>query len=326
MQLSFGDAVRGVTARTLPSEAALTARPNPRTAPLGLVLGAFAAVYLIWGSTFLGIRLAIDSIPPFLMAGSRFLIAGIVLYSVVRATGAPRPGRAHWRNATTIGALLLLTGNGAVSWAQQTVPSGITALIIAATPLWMMLVDWLRPAGRRPTFPIAIGLATGFAGVAMIVASRNQLGHRLVDFTGAGVLLFAGLSWAIGSIYSRSAAQPSSSLLAIAMQMIAGGVLLLLTGVVFGETAQFDPARLTATSAWAFVYLTLIGSLVGFPCYVWLLQVSTPARVSTYAYVNPFIAVLLGHLVLKEEVPSTVAVAGALILAAVVLITRSAQR
>src|SRR5678815_1836709 len=168
MQLLFGDAVRGITARALPTEAAPTARPNPRTAPLGLVLGAFTAVYLLWGSTFLGIRLAIDSIPPFLMGGSRFLMAGIILYAVVRATGAPRPEGKHWRNATTTGALLLLMGNGAVSWAQQTVPSGITALIIAATPLWIMLVDWLRPGGRRPSFLVAIGLVAGFAGVAMI--------------------------------------------------------------------------------------------------------------------------------------------------------------
>ena len=326
MQLPFGDAVRCVTARTLPTETVPTARPNPRTAPLGLVLGAFVAVYVLWGSTFLGIRLAIDSIPPFLMAGSRFLFAGILLYSVVRATGAPRPEQTHWKNAMIIGAFLLLLGNGAVSWAQQTVPSGITALIIAATPLWIMLVDWLRPGGRRPTILVAIGLVAGFAGVAMIVASRNQHGHRLVDFTGAGVLLFAGLSWAIGSIYSRHAAQPSSPLLAIAMQMITGGVLLLVTGVIFGETSRLDPGRITATSAWAFAYLTLFGSLVGFTCYVWLLQVATPARVSTYAYVNPLIAALLGHVVLKEEVPNSVAIAGALILASVVLITRSARR
>jgi len=326
MQLLFGDAVRGITARALPTEATPTARPNPRTAPLGLVLGAFTAVYLLWGSTFLGIRLAIDSIPPFLMGGSRFLMAGIILYAVVRATGAPRPERTHWRNATITGALLLLMGNGAVSWAQQTVPSGITALIIAATPLWIMLVDWLRPGGRRPSFLVAIGLVAGFAGVAMIVASRNQQGHRMVDFSGAGVLLFAGLSWAIGSIYSRYAVQPSSPVLAIAMQMITGGVLLLLTGIIFGETAQFDPTRITATSAWAFAYLTLFGSLIGFTCYVWLLQVATPARVSTYAYVNPLIAALLGHVVLKEEFPSSVAIAGALILVSVVLITRSAKR
>jgi drug/metabolite transporter (DMT)-like permease len=290
------------------------------------MLGAFAAVYLLWGSTFLGIRLAIDSIPPFLMAGSRFLFAGTLLYTVVRATGASRPDFAHWRNAAVTGALLLLLGNGAVSWAQKTVPSGITALIIAATPLWIMLVDWVRPGGRRPTFLVASGLIGGFAGVAMIVASRNQHGHRMVDFTAAGVLLFAGLSWAIGSIYSRHAAQPTSPLLAIAMQMITGGVLLLLAGFIFGETAGFDPARITARSAWAFAYLTVFGSLVGFTCYVWLLQVATPARVSTYAYVNPLIAALLGHVVLKEEIPNSVAVAGALILASVVLITRSARR
>ncbi|MDB6151195.1 MAG: Permease of the drug/metabolite transporter superfamily [Chthoniobacter sp.] len=299
----------------------------PRTriaAPLGLVIAAFAAVYLIWGSTYLGIRLAIDSIPPFLMAGTRFVLAGAILYSVMRLRGAPRPSREQWLGATIVGGLLLLAGNGGVSWAQQTVPSGIAALMVAATPLWIMLVDWLRPNGTRPTASILAGLFVGFIGVGVIVASRSQLGHRLVEPLAAAVLVFATVSWALGSVYSRHAQKPASALLGVSMQMLTGGALQLLAGVLLGETRGFDPARITATSAWALVYLTLIGSLVGFTAYVWLLQVSTPARVSTYAYVNPLIAVLLGHLVLNEEVPGAVALAGALILAAVILITRKA--
>lgn len=287
---------------------------------------AFAAVYLIWGSTYLGIRLAIDTMPPFLMAGSRFLIAGGLLYGVMRWRGAARPEAVHWKSAGIIGALLLLAGNGGVTWAEQTVPTGLTALLIAITPLWILLADWLRPQGKAPGWVTVLGLAVGFGGVSLIVLGRNDLGQRLVDPVGAVVLLGATMAWAAGSIYARHAARPASALLAIAMQMILGGTWQILTGLSLGEGADFDPARLTATSVWAWAYLTFIGSLVGFTAYVWLLEVSTPARVSTYAYVNPLVAVLLGHLVLGEVVPPTVALAGAFILVAVILITRRAGK
>jgi drug/metabolite transporter (DMT)-like permease len=292
----------------------------------GLVVTAFAAVYVIWGSTYLGIRLAIDSIPPLLMAGCRFAIAGAILYGAMRLRGAAKPTAQQWKSAAIIGGLLLLGGNGGVSWAQQTVPSGVAALIVAAVPLWIMLVDWLRPHGSRPKLVVWIGLAVGFAGVALIVAGKNQLGHRLIDPAGAVAMVFATITWAIGSVYSRHAAKPDSALVAVAMQMITGGALLLCAGVALGETNRLDLARITPTSMWAFVYLTLIGSLVGFTAYVWLLQVSTPARVSTYAYVNPLIAVFLGHVILHEAVPRSVALAGALILAAVILITRKGNK
>ena len=311
--------------RCIAPEAALSdqglsaSKVRPATA---LVMAAFAAVYVIWGSTYLGIRLAIDSIPPFLMAGSRFVLAGAILYGAMRLRGAARPTFPQWKSAAVIGGLLLLGGNGGVSWAQQFVPSGIAALVVAAVPLWIILVDWLRPKGTRPRSVVWIGLAIGFVGVALIVAGKNQLGHRIVHAAGAAALVFATMAWAVGSVYSRHAPKPDSALLAVAMQMIAGGALQLCAGLALGEFTRLNVAQITPTSAWAFVYLTLIGSLVGFTAYVWLLQVSTPARVSTYAYVNPLIAVFLGHLVLKEEVPKTVALAGALILAAVILITR----
>ena len=307
---------------TDPAVAVATQPPAKAPPSTALVVAAFAAVYVIWGSTYLGIRLAIDSIPPLLMAGSRFVTAGLILYAVMRMRGAEKPTLTQWKGSTVIGSLLLLAGNGGVSWAQQTVPSGIAALVVAAVPLWILLVDWLRPNGTRPKLIVWLGLAVGFAGVALIVAGKNQLGHRIVNPAGAAALVFATITWALGSVYSRHAAKPTSALLAVAMQMITGGALQLCAGVALGETARLDLAHITPTSAWAFVYLTLVGSLVGFTAYVWLLQVSTPARVSTYAYVNPLIAVFLGHLVLNEEVPQTVALAGALILAAVILITR----
>lgn len=310
-----------------PSSACAPAQAQVRPyAPLGLVIAAFAAVYLVWGSTYLAIRIAIDSIPPLLMAGTRFVIAGGLLYGVMRLRGAPKPAPAHWSSATIIGALLLLAGNGGVCWAELIVPSGIAALIVAAVPMWIMLVDWLRPGGVRPTPRIFAGLAIGMAGVAIIMVTKTTDGVQVVQPVAAAVLVGANICWALGSIYARHAHKPSSPLLGIAMQMLAGGALEIVTSFLLGEFHHFDPSRITPASAWAFAYLTLIGSLVGFTAYVWLLQVSTPARVSTHAYVNPLVAVLLGHFMLREPFPHTALLAGALILAAVVLITRSPAR
>lgn len=314
------------TAAVLNSTAVVENSPQPKPkapAPLGLVIAAFAAVYIIWGSTYLGITLAVKSIPPFLMAGSRFILAGGFLLAVMRRLGQPWPSRREWFSAAVVGALLIFAGNGGVSWAQGRVASGITALIIASVPLWIMVVDWLRPGGLRPSRTVVLGLVTGAAGVIMIMLSRDSHGHRTTDPLGATVLLGAALCWALGSIYARHSPKPASALTSVAMQMLAGGVLQFGVGLLMGEGARFHPDTVTASSAWAFVYLTLIGSLVGYTAYVWLLQVSTPAKVSTYAYVNPFVAVLLGHLVLKEEFPGAVVLAGALILASVILITRA---
>lgn len=307
---------------TVESSASLS-EAGPTRPPFSLIIAAFAAVYLIWGSTYLGIRLAIDSIPPLLMAGSRFVIAGGALYLVMRMRGAPRPDWDHWRGSIIIGGLLLMAGNGGVCWAQQTVPSGVAALIVASVPLWIMLVDWLRPQGLRPTRRVVAGLVIGMTGVAVIILGRGELGQRVVEPMAALVLVGANICWALGSIYARHARKPSSALLGVAMQMLCGGGLQLLLGLILGEAQDLNLAAITPTSAWAFVYLTLIGSLVGFTAYIWLLQVSTPARVSTHAYVNPLVAVLLGSWFLHEPISQNVIIAGALVLFSVILITRS---
>lgn len=292
-----------------------------QTPPPWLVVTAFLSVYLIWGSTYLGIHVAVATIPPFLMAGARFVLAGLALYGAMRALGTPAPLAIHWRTATITGALLLVVGNGAISWVQVTAPTTLTAIMVAAVPLWMNLFEWLRPGGQRPTARIAVALVLGFIGVAWVVLSRSPGGERVASVGVVAVLLVAPLCWAFGSIYARQAPQSPTHLLNIAMQMLCGGALMLGVGAVRGELAGFSLAQVSHASAMAFLYLTMAGSLIAFTAYAWLLQVSTPAKVSTYAYVNPLIAVILGSVVLHERLPGGMLVAGGLILVSVVMIT-----
>lgn len=296
-----------------------------RPAPLA-VAAAFAAIYLIWGSTYLGIRVAIETIPPFLMAGTRFLVPGAVLYAWARWRGAARPSGAQWRAAATIGALLLLGGNGGVTWAEQRVPSGVTCLLITTVPIWMVVLESLRPGGSPPHRRVLVGTALGFAGLAILLGPEQILGGGRIDFVGAGVLVLASLSWSVGSLASRRAELPASAALATAMEMLAGGALLAALGIATGEPARLDPRAVTGRSAAALAYLSVFGSLVALSAYIWLLKVSTPARVSTYAYVNPVVAVLLGAAVAGEPLTPRVGLAAMVILAAVALVVTSRAR
>lgn len=290
-----------------------------------LVLAAFAAIYLIWGSTFLAIRYAVASLPPFLMAGARFGVAGLLLFVVARLLGAQLPSRRQWFDAGIIGTCMLVVGNGGVTWAEQVIPSGVTALIIALIPLWLVIFDWLRPAGVRPRPLVFVGLAVGFVGVALLVGGGAKYVTGAYGW-GVAALVVASMSWAIGSLISRRARKPSSPLMAVAIQMIAGGVITVGLGLATGEAGQFSLERVTALSAWSWLYLCLAGSLVGYTAYVWLLQVSTPARVSTYAYVNPLIAVLLGCTIGREPFSQQLLLAACLIVAAVGLIVRGGSK
>jgi len=295
---------------------------HPKSPPSQMrVWAAFAAVYLIWGSTYLAIRFAIETVPPFLMAGARFLLAGVVLYAWMRLRGRSRPTYYHWISAAIVGGLLLLGGNGGVVWAEQRVPSGLTALLITCVPLWMALLNWLRPGGVRPSVAVATGLLAGFGGVTLLVGPGEFAGGAHVDPVGGLVLLLASLSWAAGSLYSRYARFPDSALLATGMEMIAGGALLLLASAATGEWARLDLGAVSLTSLVSFAYLIAFGSLVGFTAYIWLLRVSTPARVSTYAYVNPVVAVFLGWAFAGEPLTPRTLIAAAIIICAVVLIT-----
>jgi drug/metabolite transporter (DMT)-like permease len=294
---------------------------SQRAAPRTLVIAAFAAVYLIWGSTYLGIRFAIETVPPFLMGGVRFLLAGIVLYAWLRLRGVPRPAGVHWGHAAVVGGLLLGVGNGCVNWAEQRVSSSLTALLIAVTPLWFALFDWWRPGGTRPERQTMLGILVGFIGMILLVGPGDVLRRDGIDLPGAGVLLLASTAWAAGSLYSRYTPKPEAPLMAVATQMILGGAMLFLAAVVFGEPARFVLANVSMRSAVAFLYLTFIGSLVGFTAYSWLLKASTPARVSTYAYVNPVIAVFLGWSVGGESLTPRMLWAAAVILLGVIIIT-----
>ncbi len=290
------------------------------------VILAFAAVYLIWGSTYLAIRFAIETLPPFLMAGTRFVIAGGLLYGWARWRGAGKPARTHWWAAVIVGGLLLLGGNGSVVWAQLRVPSGVAALLVALVPCWMVLLDWLRPGGTRPAPQVFLGLLLGLVGLAWLIGPDAIMGGGRVDLVGAAVLAFASLSWAAGSIFSRHLPTASPPLLTIGMQQLAGGACLLAFAALAGDFGRLDLAAVSTRSSLALVYLVAFGSIIGFSAYMWLLRVSTPARVSTYAYVNPVVAVLLGWGLADEALTARIGVAAAVIIAGVALITLAPRR
>ncbi|MFZ1730867.1 MAG: EamA family transporter [Bacteroidota bacterium] len=284
------------------------------------IILAFAAVYIIWGSTYLGIRFAVETIPPFLMAGTRFFIAGAGLYLWLRMRGVAGPTRPQLKSAAIIGFLLIGGGNGAVSWAEQTLPSGLTALLIALIPLWFVAIEWVQD-GIRPSLKVVLGLALGLTGMIVLIDPARITGSGHVDLIGAAAVVGGTIAWAIGSMYSRGAEHPSRPLLGTAMQMMIGGALLLVTSVVTGETASFDFHQVSAISLASLAYLIVFGSLIAFTSYIWLLQAVAPARVATYAYVNPVIAVFLGWLLADELINGRIFIAAGIIVAGVALIT-----
>ncbi len=279
---------------------------------------AFFAVYVCWGMTYLAMRVAVVDIPPHLLSGSRFVVAGLVLYAWARLRGEPPPTARQWRAAVVIGGFLLLGGNASVAWAEERVPSGLAAVLIAVAPIWMVGLEWAR-GGARPTKRVIVGLFLGLLGVGLLVSSRASVGSR-VDPRGAALLILASASWAWGSVISKSAPLPKSPFLATSMEMIGGGLLLLIIAGVAGQFAQFQPARVSGSAALAWSYLVVFGSLVGFTAYIWLLGVTSIAKAGTYAYVNPIVAVLMGWAILHEQVTSRMVLAAAVILVGVALV------
>lgn len=285
------------------------------------LLAAFAAVYLVWGSTYLAIRYAIETLPPFVMAGARFVFAGLILMAWALLRGAERPTARQWGSAAIVGAFLLLGGNAAVVWAEQRVPSGLAAVLVATVPLWMVVIDRLRPGGRHPGGRVLLGVALGLAGVGLLVGHGEFAGGRGVDSLGALALVAGSLSWALGSIYAKGAKLPASPGLATGMEMLCGGALLLVAGSVTGEWATLDLAQVSARSWLSLAYLVTFGSLIGFTAYIYVLARTTPAMATTYAFVNPVVAVFLGWAIAGEPVTPRTAIAATIIVAAVVVIT-----
>lgn len=284
------------------------------------LVAAFAAVYTVWGSTYLAIHYAIATIPPFLMAGTRFVIAGALMFAWSLAMGAKRPTKTHWRNTGFVGLLLLLGGNGGVVWAEQNVPSGIAALLVAVVPLWLVLLQWIAPGGKRPSLGVAFGIAIGLAGMGVLVGPDSFAGHGPINPWGALALILASLSWAAGSLFARGARLPSP-ILATSMEMLTGGIGLLILGLATGETHQFQLHAVSTTSLVGLAYLIVFGSFIGFTAYSWLLKHASPAAVGTYAYVNPVVAVFLGWLIAGEPVTPRTFAGAAIIVVAVGIIT-----
>jgi drug/metabolite transporter (DMT)-like permease len=288
------------------------------------IWAALLVVYIVWGSTYLAIRYAVETIPPFLMAGTRFLIAGTILYGWRRLAGDPAPTRKQWIASAVIGLLLLFGGNGLLSWAEQNVPSGVAALLIGAVPLWMTLIEALRPGGSRPNFLGVIGLVIGFGGIVLLVGPSLFSGGKAdLHPLGIAILLVAALSWSLGSIYSRHADLPSSSLLGTGMEMLAGGVGLYLAGTIADEWKSLVISNIALRSWLGLAFLVIFGSMIAFSCYAWLLRAAPVSLVSTYAYINPLVAILLGSLFAQEVLTARILIAALVIVGSVVLVNLS---
>jgi drug/metabolite transporter (DMT)-like permease len=292
-----------------------------------LVIVAFAALYLIWGSTYLGIRFSIQTIPPFLMAGTRFVLAGMIMYAIAWSQGIVEATWRNWRTSLIIGACLLLGGNGGVTISEKYIDSGLAALIVAIVPIYIVLLGWLTGMAPRPTPIMWMGLAGGFVGVGILfgpglhvqsIAGRNPA-------TGISILLVTSFIWSAGSLYSRVAKHAASPFLTAAQQMICGGILLLIAAVITGELPRFHPGSVSLLSAGSFIYLVLVGAVIGYTAYIWLLRHCDPAKVATYAYVNPIVAVLLGTWFAGETVTVRTLIAAALIIGSVALIITAQQ-
>jgi drug/metabolite transporter (DMT)-like permease len=284
------------------------------------IILAFASIYLLWGSTFLFIKFAIETIPPFFMAGFRHIVAGAILYLFARR-GEVAPNRKDWQAAIVIGGLLLFVGNGGVTWAEQHVPSGLTALIVASIPIWMVVMNWLFGDRIRPGKREIISLILGFLGLIILVGPERIIGSGQIDLSGLLVLILAAVAWSAGSLYARRHKLSTSQLLATGMQSLGGGALLIILGLLSGESQQLHADAISLRSFLSLGYLTVFGSLIGFTSYIWLLKQVSPAKVSTYAYVNPVIAVFLGWLLGGEELTLRTLLCAAVIISAVMIAT-----
>ena len=288
---------------------------------------ALLSLYIFWGSTYLAIHFAVETIPPFLSAGVRFLVSGMILLVWRYSVGDALPTKRQWRSTTIIGILLLLGGNGLLSFAEQQVPSSIAALIIGSVPMWLVMIEALRPGGVKPNWQVILGLLIGFGGIFLLVGPTELTGNtQSLNSLGIGVLLLASFLWSVGSIYSRSADLPSSSLMATGAEMLAGGMVIVAFSGLIGEWNGFDITRVSTRSWLGLLYLITFGSLIGFVSYIWLFKNAPVSLVATYAYVNPLVAVFLGAWLADEIINARILVAGLIIIGSVALINQTKRK
>lgn len=288
---------------------------------------AFFLIYFIWGSTYLAIRYAVETIPPFLMAGTRFFLAGVVMYLFLRLQGVPNPSWGQWWRLGIVGVFLFLGGNGLVVWAEQYIESGLAALLVSTLPLWLLVLDWLWAGGRPPQLMALMGIMLGIVGTVLLVGPRQllqagQIGNS-TQLLATAVVVFASVLWAIGSIYTKKFQQPRSIFMSAACEMVGGGLALLVVSAWQQEWIGFDTAAISMVSLLGWVYLFVFGSMIAISAYVWLLQNASASSISTYAFVNPVVALILGWLIADENIDLRILAGAGIILAGVILVVKS---
>ncbi|MEO8448879.1 MAG: EamA family transporter [Gemmatimonadota bacterium] len=284
------------------------------------IFWAFAAIYIIWGSTYLGIQIAVRELPPLILAGGRFTVAGVVIFLWARSQGEAMPAASVWGTGALLGTLFFVLGNGLVVWAEQRVPSGKTALLASTSPLWTVMLDSALAGWRRPPWRVLVGVILGFTGLLLLAAPNAASGEARVPLIGVAALLVASIAWSVGSVYSHVRRLPGSPAMVTAVKMLGGGAQLLVLSLLAGQWRDFHAASVSWRVWAAFVYLIVFGSIIGFTAFTYLLRVSTPQKVATSSYVNPLVAVLLGWAFAGESITSRTILAGAVILGGVLLI------
>ena len=289
--------------------------------PRWLTLLAFSIIYFVWGSTFLAIRIGVHQVPPLLLAAMRFLVAGLVLYGWTMARGERSPDRRQWASAFFLAFLIFVLDYGLLFWAEQRVPSGLAAVMMATIPVFMALSEILILRTQKLTVRLAMALVIGIAGVAVLVSRSLNLGGAPIDGTGAVALIIGAISWSIASALSRKLPLPSSKIVSSGAQMLAGGVLLTIASASVGEFRSFHPAAVSLAAWLSLLYLIVAGSIIGFTAYVWLIHHESPTKVGTYAYVNPVVAVIIGYFFGGEPIGPRTVLGTAFVIVSVVVIT-----
>jgi drug/metabolite transporter (DMT)-like permease len=289
--------------------------------PSWKIILAFSIIYFVWGSTFLAIRVGVREVPPFMLAAFRFLVAGLVLYGWMRLKGTAAPSRREWAASCLLGSLIFLVDYGCLFWAEQRVPSGIAAVVLASIPVFITLLEIIFLRTQRLTLRLGSALLVGMCGVAVLMSHSMALAEIPINRAGAAALLIASFSWAVATILTRRLPLPASKPMSAAAQMLLGGIQLLVLAVLSGEFAGFRAQAVSWTAWFALIYLIIAGSIVGFTAYIWLLHYESPTKVGTYAYVNPVVAVVVGHFVGGEVVGPRTLLGTLFVLVSVITIT-----